>query len=153
MVSKTAIDKAHERISEVAHKTPLQLNNNLSEQYECNIFLKREDMQSVRSFKIRGAYNKIKQLSHEKIKNGVVCASAGNHAQGVAFSCSKLKIRGTIYMPDPTPNQKITKVKQFGGEWVDVILTGDTYDDAYESAVKASKDHEMTFVHPFNDIE
>ncbi len=153
MVSVETIDQAYQRISEVVLKTPLQLNHSLSQQYDCKVFLKREDMQFVRSFKIRGAYNMIKKLSSEQVKNGVVCASAGNHAQGVAFSCSKLNIKGTIYMPTPTPNQKIRKVKHFGGDWIDIILTGDTFDDAYESATKASKAKELTFVHPFNDLD
>ncbi len=153
MISTQAISDAYHRIKDVVLETPFVLNHNLSEQYDCNIFLKREDMQSVRSFKIRGAYNKIKGLTEGQTENGVVCASAGNHAQGVAMSCAKLKIKGTIYMPNPTPNQKITKVKQFGGEWVEVILTGDTFDDAYESALIASQERMMTFVHPFNDEE
>ncbi len=153
MISTEAISKAHKTIKDVVLETPFIQNYNLSEQFDCKIFLKREDMQSVRSFKIRGAYNKISGLSSAQTKNGVVCASAGNHAQGVAFSCSKLKIKGTIYMPNPTPNQKITKVKQFGGKWVDVILTGDTFDDAYESAMNAAKDQKMTLIHPFNDPE
>ena len=153
MISVETIDKAHGRISEVVKETPLQYNESLSDEYKCSIYLKREDMQSVRSFKIRGAYNKMKMLTDDQIKNGVVCASAGNHAQGVAFSCAKLKIKGTIYMPDPTPNQKISKVKQFGKEWIDIVLVGDTYDDAYESAVKASNSQNMTFVHPFNDLD
>jgi len=151
MISTQAISDAHLRIKDVVLETPYLQNYNLSEQYGCNIFLKREDMQSVRSFKIRGAYNKIKGLSAEQTSNGVVCASAGNHAQGVAISCSRLKIKGTIYMPNPTPSQKIAKVKQFGGTWVDVILTGDTFDDAYESALLAAEKKEMTLVHPFND--
>jgi threonine dehydratase len=153
MVSFETIDEAHSRISEVAVLTPFQLNQNLSEQYDCNIYLKREDMQSVRSFKIRGAYNMMKKLTPEKLEHGVVCASAGNHAQGVAFSCAKLKIKGTIYMPDPTPNQKITKVKQFGKEWIDIVLTGDTYDDAYQSAIQEARAQKKTFVHPFNDMD
>jgi len=151
MISIQAVSDAHNRIKDVVLETPFLQNYNLSEQYDCKVFLKREDMQSVRSFKIRGAYNKIKGLSSDEVTNGVVCASAGNHAQGVALSCSKLKIKCTIYMPNPTPNQKITKVKQFGGEWVEVILTGDTFDDAYESALVASQEQKMTFVHPFND--
>lgn len=153
MISTQSISEAHHRIKDVILETPFLQNYNLSEQYDCNIFLKREDMQAVRSFKIRGAYNKIKGLSADQTSTGVVCASAGNHAQGVALSCSRLKIKGTIYMPNPTPNQKIAKVKQFGGEWVDVILTGDTFDDAYESALKASEGQNMTLVHPFNDPE
>ena len=153
MISTQAISDAHHRIKDVVLETPFLQNYNLSEQYDCKVFLKREDMQSVRSFKIRGAYNKMKGLSVEQIPNGVVCASAGNHAQGVALSCSRLKIKGTIYMPNPTPNQKIAKVKQFGDKWVDVILTGDTFDDAYESALIASEEKKMTLVHPFNDEE
>ena len=151
MIPIKKIQNAHLRIKDVVLETPFLQNYNLSEQYDCKVFLKREDMQAVRSFKIRGAYNKIKGLASEQTVNGVVCASAGNHAQGVALSCSRLKIKGTIYMPNPTPNQKIAKVKQFGGEWVEVILTGDTFDDAYESALAASQKHKMTFVHPFND--
>lgn len=153
MISTQAISDAHHRIKDVVLETPFLQNYNLSEKYDCKVFLKREDMQSVRSFKIRGAYNKMKGLSVEQIPNGVVCASAGNHAQGVALSCSRLKIKGTIYMPNPTPNQKIAKVKQFGDKWVDVILTGDTFDDAYESALIASDEKKMTLVHPFNDEE
>jgi len=153
MISTQVIIDAHHRIKDVVLETPFLQNDNLSKQYGCKIFLKREDMQSVRSFKIRGAYNKIKGLSAVDTKNGVVCASAGNHAQGVALSCARLEIKGTIYMPNPTPNQKILKVKQFGGQWVEVILTGDTFDDAYEEALAASQKRGMTFVHPFNDEE
>jgi threonine dehydratase len=151
MIPIKKIEDAHLRIKDVVQESPFLQNYNLSEKYDCKIYLKREDMQSVRSFKIRGAYNKISGLSPVQTKNGVACASAGNHAQGVALSCSRLKIKGTIYMPNPTPNQKITKVKQFGGDWVNVILTGDTFDDAYESALEASELNNMTFVHPFND--
>ena len=151
LISIDAVDKAYDVLKEVAIETPFIENYTLSERYSANIYLKREDMQAVRSFKIRGAYNKIKSLSSEELKNGVVCASAGNHAQGVAFSCAKLKIHGTIYMPHPTPKQKVDKVKQFGGEWIDVILKGDTYDDAYLIALAQSEAKKMTFVHPFND--
>lgn len=151
MISKEDIDAAYERIKDVVFETPFAENHNLSEKYNCNIFLKREDMQTVRSFKIRGAYNKIKSLPSEETANGVICASAGNHAQGVALSCAKLKIKGTIYMPHPTPNQKVAKVKQFGGDWIEVILTGDTFDDAHLSAIAASEIQDKTFIHPFND--
>jgi len=126
-------------------------NHNLSEKYNCNVFLKREDMQTVRSFKIRGAYNKISSLSDDQRVKGVICASAGNHAQGVAYACAELSIHGKIYMPNPTPNQKINKVKHFGKGWVEVVLIGDTYDDAYESALAAQVEHNYTFIHPFND--
>jgi len=108
-------------------------------------------MQTVRSFKIRGAYNKISSLTDEQRVKGVICASAGNHAQGVAYACAELSIHGKIYMPNPTPNQKINKVKHFGKDWVEVVLIGDTYDDAYESALAAQLEHNYTFIHPFND--
>lgn len=153
MIDVKQIEEAHERIADMVMTSPFVRNDILSFQYDCNIFLKREDLQSVRSFKIRGAYNKIKGLDVNEMASGVICASAGNHAQGVALSCSELKIKGTIYMPNPTPNQKINKVKQFGGEWVDIVLTGDTFDDAYLSAVEESKSSGKVFVHPFNDAD
>jgi len=152
-VSVEDIRAAHERIKDVVVETPFLENYNLSEKYGCKVYLKREDMQTVRSFKIRGAYNKISALEAKELSNGVVCASAGNHAQGVALSCAKLKIRGTIYMPHPTPKQKVSKVKQFGGEWIDIVLTGDTFDDAYISAMAASESKQMAFIHPFDDLD
>ena len=105
------IQEAALRLKTVALATPLAPNINLSDTYQANILLKREDLQLVRSYKIRGAYNKIKSLTGDQLKNGVVCASAGNHAQGVAYSCNKLGIKGTIFMPSPTPSQKIKQVK------------------------------------------
>ncbi len=115
------------------------------------MFFKREDLQSVRSYKIRGAYNKISSLSAAQIENEIVCASAGNHAQGVALSCKLLKIKGTIFMPSPTPNQKIEQVKMFGEDYIDVVLVGDTFDDANSAAVEACEKMNKTFIHPFND--
>lgn len=145
------IQEASRRLKSVAITTPLAQNLNLSDTYDANIFLKREDLQLVRSYKIRGAYNKMKSLPEEELRNGVVCASAGNHAQGVAYSCNKLKVKGTIFMPSPTPRQKIKQVKMFGKDLVEIILTGDTYDDAFkESQVYCKKNH-STFIHPFND--
>ena len=108
-------------------------------------------MQIVRSYKIRGAYNKIASLSPEELARGVVCASAGNHAQGVALACSKLGIMGTIFMPKPTPNQKIHQVKMFGKDNVNIVLTGDTYDDSCAEALAWCREHDGTFIHPFND--
>lgn len=108
-------------------------------------------MQIVRSFKIRGAYNKIRHLSEEELKRGIICASAGNHAQGVAYSCQVLQIQGTIVMPSTTPSQKVTQVKRFGGPFVKVVLTGDTYDDAYEAAMMMMEEQGLTFIHPFDD--
>jgi threonine dehydratase len=142
---------ANHHLKDVIQKTPLQRNILLSDRYNCNIYLKREDLQVVRSFKIRGAYNFIQSLSEEELKNGVVCASAGNHAQGVAYSCKLLGIQGKIFMPTPTPRQKVSQVKLFGGSYVEVILTGDTFDDSYSEAVKYCQQEKMTFVHPFDD--
>lgn len=135
----------------VVTPTPLQSNNALSAKYGCSIYLKREDLQIVRSFKIRGAYNLISGLSEEERKRGVVCASAGNHAQGVAYSCHTLDIPGIIYMPATTPRQKVGQVKLFGGDKVEIRLTGDTFDDAYAEAQRAVRETGMTFVHPFDD--
>lgn len=146
-----AIEAAAEKLNGIASVTPLIKNSRYSKHFEANIYLKREDLQEVRSYKIRGAYNKISSLDKTHIENGIVCASAGNHAQGVAISCKLLKIRGTIFMPAPTPNQKIEQVKMFGEDYVDIVLVGDTFDDAYHAAMQQSKDMDKTFVHPFND--
>lgn len=149
--SITAVEKAAQKIKEVATKTPLLKSARLSNAFNCTIFFKREDLQVVRSYKIRGAYNKISSLTADEKVNGIVCASAGNHAQGVALSCKKLQIKGTIYMPSPTPNQKIEQVKMFGENYIEVVLVGDTFDDAYEAAIEDSTQNSKTFVHPFND--
>lgn len=151
MISIEDIIDASVRVAEIATKTPFQLHKNLSDKYDCKIFLKREDMQVVRSFKIRGAYNKIRLLDSEIAKKGIVCASAGNHAQGVALSCANLGIHGTIYMPNPTPKQKVSKVKFFGKEYIDIVLTGDSFDDAYLVAKEAASVQGKSFVHPFDD--
>lgn len=151
MVSLENINKTSELLKGVATHTPLQFNVQLSEEFDCQVYLKREDLQVVRSYKIRGAYNKISSLNDEEKKNGVVCASAGNHAQGVAFSCRKLNIKGTIFMPATTPAQKISQVKLFGKEWIDVVLTGDTFDDAFKASVTFCNANNAVFVHPFDD--
>jgi threonine dehydratase len=148
-----SITRAKRRLSDVVMQTPLQLNLNLSEDFKANIYLKREDLQQVRSYKIRGAYNKIAKLSDEERSRGVVCASAGNHAQGVAYSCSKLGIKGKIYMPATTPKQKVRQVEMFGKENVEVLLTGDTYDDAHRMALEDCRKTGMAFIHPFDDRE
>ncbi|RED64696.1 threonine ammonia-lyase IlvA [Cohnella lupini] len=142
---------AHRVLQEVVTPTPLQLNRALSAKFGCNVYLKREDLQVVRSFKLRGAYYLIASLSMEERSRGVICASAGNHAQGVAFSCQKLDIRGIIYMPATTPRQKINQVKLFGGDKVDIRLIGDTFDDAYAEAIRVSREEGLPFVHPFDD--
>ena len=147
----SAIQQAAITISSIAEETPLQESIRLSKALGANVLLKREDLQRVRSYKIRGAFNKIHSLSKEALENGVVCASAGNHAQGVAFACSHLGVKGTIYMPVVTPKQKIDQTKMFGGDWVTVVLSGDTFDDAYLAAQKECDEQGKTFVHPFDD--
>ncbi len=147
-----SIYAAADRLRGVATHTPLQESLNLSERYGANIFLKREDLQVVRSYKIRGAYNKMASLPPDELAKGVVCASAGNHAQGVAYACRKMGVKGTIFMPTTTPNQKVKQVKLFGKEFIEVVLVGDTYDDAYDAAHAYVQTHDCTFVHPFDDV-
>ena len=146
-----AIDKASQVLDEILEPTPFQRNANLSDIYEAEVYLKREDLQMVRSYKIRGAYNKIRTIDPELVENGIVCASAGNHAQGVAFSCSKLKIMGSIFMPVTTPRQKIEQVRMFGKEFIEIILTGDTFDAANSAAIEYAKVNNKTFIPPFDD--
>ena len=146
-----AIDKASEVLEEILEPTPFKKNDNLSDIYQANVYLKREDLQMVRSYKIRGAYNKIRSIEPESMKNGIVCASAGNHAQGVAFSCNKLQILGTIFMPTTTPKQKIEQVRMFGREYIEIVLTGDTFDAANTAAISFAKENDKTFIPPFDD--
>ena len=146
-----AIDRASVVLGEILEPTPFIKNNNLSDIYEANVFLKREDLQMVRSYKIRGAYNKIRSIEPETLKKGIVCASAGNHAQGVAFSCSKLQIIGSIFMPTTTPKQKIEQVKMFGKEFIEIVLTGDTFDAANAAAIAFAQESGRTFIPPFDD--
>ena len=146
-----AVESAAKNLEGVANVTPLVSNLQYSSTYDCNISFKREDLQVVRSYKIRGAYNKMSSLNQKESANGVVCASAGNHAQGVALSCKLLKIQGTIFMPTTTPKQKIERVKMFGAQYVKIILTGDSFDDAYNAAMKDCIERQKTFIHPFND--
>ena len=120
---------AAERLKKIVNRTPLALNHNLSRKYKCNVFLKREDLQVVRSYKLRGAYNLMSSLSEEKLQQGVVCASAGNHAQGFAYSCKKLACKGVVFMPIITPNQKVSQTKMFGEDFIEIKLTGDTYNE------------------------
>jgi len=141
---------AHTRMKDQVVETPLQRNAVLSQRFDCNVYLKREDLQIVRSFKIRGAYNFIRGLPEDVAARGVVCASAGNHAQGVAYSCSALDIPGAIFMPATTPKQKISQVERFGGGKVLIRLVGDTFDDALAEANRYAAENNMTFVHPFD---
>nr|WP_154657962.1 threonine ammonia-lyase IlvA [Fictibacillus gelatini] len=154
VLSKVRIEDiviANQVLKDVVDQTPLQKNEILSNRYNCNVFIKREDLQIIRSFKIRGAYNFIHSLTEEERQNGVVCASAGNHAQGVAYSCKTLGIKGKIFMPSTTPRQKVSQVNLFGGSFVEVILTGDTFDDSYNKAIEYCELENMTFIHPFDD--
>ncbi|QYR21319.1 threonine ammonia-lyase IlvA [Paenibacillus sp. sptzw28] len=150
-VGLTEIAQAQMHVKEVAARTPLLHNRVLSARYGCSVLLKREDLQVVRSFKLRGAYHLMKSLPAERLARGVVCASAGNHAQGVAYSCQALGIPGKIYMPSTTPRQKVTQAAFFGGPDVEIILTGDTFDDAFSEAVAASRKDDLAFIHPFDD--
>lgn len=145
--------KASERIKSVITRTPLLYNIQLSERYGADIYLKREDLQVVRSYKLRGAFNKISSLSDDDRARGVVCASAGNHAQGVALSCKKMDIRGVIFMPGPTPRQKITQTEMWGNGNIEIVLTGDTFDDCQTAALEYAAVNNMTFIPPFDDIK
>ncbi len=142
---------AAKRLKNVVKRTALEYNPGLSTQYNANIYLKREDLQVVRSYKLRGAYNKISTLGEDALINGVVCASAGNHAQGVAFTCKRLNIKGVIFMPEITPKQKVKQTYMFGGDNVEVILVGDNFDDCLKEALAYSKEKSATFIPPFDD--
>ncbi|RYY34683.1 MAG: threonine dehydratase [Sphingobacteriaceae bacterium] len=143
-------EAAYQRLDGVVNHTPLQYNAGLSEKYACEIYLKREDLQVVRSYKLRGAYNMISQLNDEQLSRGVVCASAGNHAQGVAFSCKRLGTKGVIFMPEITPKQKIKQTQMFGNGNVEIVLTGDTFDDCLREALIYTEANKMTFIPPFD---
>jgi len=153
IVPLALIKDANKRIKDVVEKTPLQYIKSFSEHYNASIYFKREDLQVVRSYKIRGAYNKIKKLSATQLKKGIVCASAGNHAQGVAMACQLLKVKSVIFMPFTTPKQKIKQVKMFGESFVEIRLIGDTYDESFLAAMNFCKTKGSVFVHPFNDID
>lgn len=153
MLDINNINEAADVLKGVVIDTPLQFNLHLSEKYKANVYLKREDLQVVRSYKIRGAYHKIATLSKEEKERGIVCASAGNHAQGVAFACLKLNITGTIFMPVTTPQQKVDQVKFFGKHKISIQLAGDTFDDANALALSYGEANNLCFVHPFDDVK
>jgi threonine dehydratase len=143
--------EASERIKNVVVHAPLMKNENLSEEFSAQVFLKREDLQPVRSYKLRGAYNKIVSLSADEKEKGVVCASVGNHAQGVAYACNKLNIKATIFMPVTTPLQKTKQVKLFGKDKIEVVLKGDTFDESFAEASRLCSEIGAIFIHPFDD--
>ncbi|MCD9017186.1 threonine ammonia-lyase IlvA [Parachryseolinea silvisoli] len=140
-------------LKSVVLKTPLQFHRKLSEKFKAEVYLKREDLQVVRSYKLRGAYNLIQSLTPDQRQRGVVCASAGNHAQGVAFSCRQLDIKGVIYMPAITPKQKINQVKMFGGENIEIVLIGDTFDECQAHALVFTQANNMVFIPPFDHLK
>lgn len=139
------------RLKPVVNRTPLAFNQNLSKKYNCEVYLKREDLQVVRSYKLRGAYNMMSSFKKEELKNGVVCASAGNHAQGFAYSCRKLGIKGVVFMPIITPHQKVQQTKLFGEDYIEVKLVGDTFDDCAVAAKQFTLANDMLFIPPFDD--
>lgn len=150
-VTKEQVQDAYQSFNGAVLHTPLQYDAYLSQKYDAKIYLKREDLQRVRSFKLRGAYYAIHQKSAEELSRGVVCASAGNHAQGVAYSCNERKIPAVIFMPTTTPQQKISQVTFFGGPWVTIQLVGDNFDLSAQAAREYAQAQGMAFIDPFND--
>lgn len=136
LVTRNDVDQAYQLLKSAVAHTPLQYDRYLSEKYQATILLKREDLQKVRSFKLRGAYYAIKKRSQSELESGVVCASAGNHAQGVAYTCREIGVQAVIFMPSTTPQQKVSQVSFFGGNNVTIELVGDTF-DASAAAAKA----------------
>lgn len=151
LVTEEDVEKAYEVLKSVVKHTPLEYDFYLSEKYHCNVYLKREDLQRVRSFKLRGAFYAISRLSAEQLAKGVACASAGNHAQGVAYTCKRMTVPATIFMPTTTPQQKVSQVKFFGGSNVEVVLVGDTFDASATAAKEFAAAHGQTFIPPFDD--
>jgi threonine dehydratase len=141
---------AAERLRPVVVETPLQFSDRLSEQYGASVYLKREDLQAVRSYKIRGAFNFIAGLPPERLRAGVVCASAGNHAQGVAWSCRHLAVRGVVFLPRRAPRQKVARIRALAGDLVELRFAGDTFDDANAAAAAYAADTGATVVPTFD---
>ncbi|MRG45977.1 threonine ammonia-lyase IlvA [Chitinophaga sp. SYP-B3965] len=152
-VNTLRIKEAAERLKSVVIHTPLTYCASLSRRYNCEVYLKREDMQVVRSYKLRGAYNMMSSLDAKQLADGVTCASAGNHAQGFAYSCKKLNVKGVVFMPIITPKQKVNQVRMFGGENIEIRLVGDTFDDCSVEAQAFTLQNNMTFIPPFDDIK
>lgn len=145
------IQAAYERLRSVVRRTPLEWSERLSFEFDARVYLKREDLQTVRSYKIRGAYNRMSRLSDGERERGVVCASAGNHAQGVAHSCRVLGTPGRVFMPQNTPRQKVARVRALGGPDVHIELGGDTFDDAKRRAEQFAQASGLTLIPPFDD--
>lgn len=151
LVTAADVEAAANRLRGVVAETPLQLNARLSEQTGADVWLKREDLQPVRSYKIRGAYNLISQLSLTERAAGVICASAGNHGQGVAYACARLGIQGSIYVPATTPRQKRDRMRHLGGQFIQLVVVGDTYDEAAQAAYSAAWETGASMVPAFDD--
>ncbi|MGN7822577.1 threonine ammonia-lyase IlvA [Chitinophaga sp. 22536] len=152
-VSPLNILDASVKLKPVVNRTPLTYSATLSRRYNCDVYLKREDMQIVRSYKLRGAYNLISSLPAELLAKGVTCASAGNHAQGFAYACKAMNIKGVVFMPIITPKQKVNQVNMFGGDNIEIRLTGDTFDDCSAEAQAFTAVHGMTFIPPFDNAK
>src|SRR5436190_15773927 len=150
-LSAAAVTTAAERLRTIARRTPLERSERLTEDLRTAVWLKREDLQIGRSYKVRGAYNLISSLSADERGRGVVCASAGNHAQGVAYSCRALGIAGKVFLPSATPRQKRERILAIGGPWVELVVTGANYDEASAAAQEASVSSSAVLVHPFDD--
>ena len=151
MLQLENILQAKENFWDFISTTPLEKSHRLSKKYDAEIYLKREDLNTVRSYKIRGSFHLMQSLSETEKQAGIVCASAGNHAQWVALTCKTLKIQWAIFMPLTTPEQKVYKTKQFGWEYVEVFLVWDTFDEAFTQSKKYQKEKNAVFVHPFDD--
>src|SRR6478735_10017518 len=151
VVDADAVERAAARLDGVARRTPLERNDRLSALTGADVRLKREDLQSVRSYKLRGAYSFMSELDEERRAAGVVCASAGNHAQGVAFACQALGVHGRIHLPRTTPRQKRDRIAAIGGSWVTVLVEGDTYDEAAAFAMADAERGGMSLVPAFDD--
>jgi threonine dehydratase len=150
-LTAAAIDRAAQRLASIVRRTPLELNDRLTEAVGQPVWLKREDVQLCRSYKVRGAYNLIASLSAEQRRRGVVCASAGNHGQGVAFACSQLQIHGRVFLPSNTPRQKLQRIEAIGGPWVELIMAGNSYDQASTAAYEDCQCTSAIYAHPFDD--
>ncbi|WP_037304716.1 threonine ammonia-lyase IlvA [Amycolatopsis orientalis] len=152
-VSARTVEEAAKRLAGVVTRTPLEPNERLSARVDARVWLKREDLQTVRSYKIRGAYNFIVQLDADRRERGVVCASAGNHAQGVAYACRRLGANGRVYVPGTTPRQKRERIATLGGSHIEVIVVGETYEDAFTAAKQDSERTGATLVPAFDAPE
>lgn len=151
MLSLEKIQDAVNTLEGIVEKTPIQRSIRLSEKHNCNIYFKREDIQKCRSFKVRGAYNSVSKLDDEQKELGVVCASAGNHAQGIAYACSKLGIKGTIFLPGNTPKQKRRRISAIGGQWAEQIVVEGNFDLANKKAFEKAENEKMVYVHPYDN--